>query len=66
MWTRQRIEKLARLWATEASASQIADLIGGTTRNAVIGKAYRLHLVKRRRGRPTKCRMALKPNQAAP
>ena len=43
-WTSEREEKLRELWKKGHSASQIAALLGDTTRNAVIGKAHRLKL----------------------
>tara|TARA_Y100000590_G_scaffold394821_1_gene474281 strand:- start:30 stop:527 length:498 start_codon:yes stop_codon:yes gene_type:complete len=43
-WTPEREEKLKELWKKGHSASQIASLLGNTTRNAVIGKAHRLNL----------------------
>ena len=43
-WTDERIEVLRRLWADGLSASQIANNLGGVTRNAVIGKIHRLGL----------------------
>ena len=44
-WTADRVEQLTRLWAEGFSARQIAEKLGGgVTRNAVIGKAHRLHL----------------------
>ena len=46
-WTREREEKLKGLWKKGHTASQIAALLGGTTRNAVIGKAHRLNLEAR-------------------
>lgn len=42
MWTDERIEILQRLWVQGLSASQIADQLQGVSRNAVIGKIYRL------------------------
>ena len=42
-WDDAKVEKLKALWKTK-TASQIAELIGGVTRNAVIGKANRLNL----------------------
>ena len=46
-WTPERESKLKALWKKGHTASQIASLIGGTTRNAVIGKANRLNLEAR-------------------
>jgi len=46
-WTPEREEKLKELWKKGHTASQIASLLGGTTRNAVIGKAHRLNLEAR-------------------
>jgi len=46
-WTPEREEKLKELWKKGHTASQIANLIGDTTRNAVIGKAHRLNLEAR-------------------
>ena len=43
-WTEQRIEVLRKLWGQGQTASQIAAILGGITRNAVIGKAHRLGL----------------------
>jgi GcrA cell cycle regulator len=43
-WTQERVENLVRLWAEGFSARQIAEKLGGVTRNAVIGKAHRLNL----------------------
>ena len=46
-WTEERIERLKRMWHDGATASQIADELGGVSRNAVIGKAHRLGLEQR-------------------
>ena len=46
-WTFERESKLKALWKKGHTASQIATLIGETTRNAVIGKANRLNLEAR-------------------
>ena len=43
-WTLERVDKLKQLWGKGNTAGQIASIIGGVTRNAVIGKAYRLNL----------------------
>jgi GcrA cell cycle regulator len=60
-WTDERIEKLTKMWEGGATASQIAEELGGVSRNAVIGKAHRLGL----KARPS----PVKPNdksEAAP
>ena len=46
-WTSEKVEKLKELWSKGHTASQIAELLGDTTRNAVIGKAHRLNLEAR-------------------
>ena len=47
-WTDERVELLKKLWTEGLSASQIAaELGGGVTRNAVIGKVHRLNLAGR-------------------
>jgi GcrA cell cycle regulator len=46
-WTDERIEKLKQLWSNGMTASQIAEELGGVSRNAVIGKAHRLDLQSR-------------------
>ena len=46
-WTPERENKLKELWDKGHTASQIAGLLGNTTRNAVIGKAHRLNLQAR-------------------
>jgi GcrA cell cycle regulator len=43
-WTEEKVEKLKQLWGKGSTASQIAEIIGGISRNAVIGKAHRLNL----------------------
>ena len=43
-WTAEKVEKLKELWGKGSTASQIAEIIGGVSRNAVIGKAHRLNL----------------------
>ena len=55
-WTDERIERLRTLWTQGVTASQIADELGGVSRNAVIGKAHRLGL----QARPS----PVKPNEA--
>ena len=43
-WTEEKVNKLKQLWGKGSTASQIAEIIGGVSRNAVIGKAHRLNL----------------------
>src|SRR4051794_41479222 len=46
-WTDERIDQLKSLWLQGMTASQIAEELGGVSRNAVIGKAHRLGLQSR-------------------
>ncbi len=46
-WTDERIATLKKMWESGSTASQIADELGGVSRNAVIGKAHRLGLKSR-------------------
>ena len=43
-WTDEKVSKLKELWGKGNTASQIAEILGGVSRNAVIGKAHRLNL----------------------
>ena len=43
-WTDEKVAKLRELWGKGNTASQIAEILGGLSRNAVIGKAHRLNL----------------------
>ena len=43
-WNEEKVNKLKELWGKSHTASQIAEIIGGISRNAVIGKAHRLNL----------------------
>ena len=43
-WNEEKVNKLKELWGNGSTASQIAGIIGGISRNAVIGKAHRLNL----------------------
>ena len=43
-WTDEKVNKLKDLWGKGQTANQIAEIIGGVSRNAVIGKAHRLNL----------------------
>ena len=46
-WTDEKVQKLKELWKKGHTASQISEMLGDTTRNAVIGKAHRLNLEAR-------------------
>mgnify|MGYP000604346359 CR=1 FL=1 len=61
-WTDERIAKLKEMWEGGATASQIADDLGGVSRNAVIGKAHRLGL----KARPSPVKEKEKPAPATP
>jgi GcrA cell cycle regulator len=63
-WTEERIERLKKMWTDGATASQIADELGGVSRNAVIGKAHRLGLEQR--PSPVKPGEEKEPKRAAP
>ena len=43
-WNDEKVAKLKELWGKGSTASQIAQILGGISRNAVIGKAHRLNL----------------------
>ncbi len=62
-WTDERIESLRTMWEKGLTASQIADELGGVSRNAVIGKAHRLGL--KSRPSPVKATDKVKPAKAA-
>jgi GcrA cell cycle regulator len=61
-WTDERIERLKELWTNGMTASQIADELGGVSRNAVIGKAHRLGL----QSRPSPVKPNEGPGETAP
>lgn len=46
-WTEERIDTLKKMWDSGLTATQIAEELGGVSRNAVIGKAHRLGLPAR-------------------
>ena len=52
-WTDEKVTKLKELWGKGNTASQIAEIIGGISRNAVIGKAHRLNLSAKIKARST-------------
>ena len=73
-WTDERIEKLTKMWEGGSTASQIAEELGGVSRNAVIGKAHRLGLKARpspvkaneREAEPAEAPIAAKPSAPPP
>jgi len=69
-WTDERIDRLKAMWAEGSTASQIAEELGGVSRNAVIGKAHRLGLESRpspvRAGEEKEKKVKAAPVPAAP
>ena len=51
-WNDEKVKKLKELWGSGKTASQIAEILGGLSRNAVIGKAHRLNLSAKIKARP--------------
>ncbi len=62
-WTDEKVEKLKELWSKGHTASQIAEVLGDTTRNAVIGKAHRLNLEARAPSKQTNKPTTFKKNK---
>ena len=62
-WTHEREKKLRELWGKGRTASQIANMLGNTTRNAVIGKAHRLKLAARARSKNSQAKSREQKNQ---
>jgi GcrA cell cycle regulator len=60
-WTDERIGTLKKMWEGGSTASQIAEELGGVSRNAVIGKAHRLGL----KARPSPVKASEKKKKAA-
>ena len=52
-WNEEKVTKLKELWGKGSTASQIAQIIGGLSRNAIIGKAHRLNLSSKIKTRST-------------
>ncbi len=62
-WTDEREKKLRELWGKGRTANQIADMLGNTTRNAVIGKAHRLKLAARAHSKNSQAKSREQKNQ---
>ena len=60
-WTPEKIDKLKEVWGKGSTASQIASVLGDVTRNAVIGKAYRLKLASQYSSKNSKTKNNSKP-----
>ena len=54
MWTDEKVKILKDLWGKGKTASQIAEIIGGISRNAVISKAHRLNLSAKLKNKSTR------------
>lgn len=71
-WTDKRVQTLETMWRAGKSASEIAETLGGVTRNAVIGKAHRMGLsgrpspIKKVKERPVSAPSATAETPAAP
>ena len=65
-WNAEKEKKLKELWTKGHTASQIAALLGETTRNAVIGKAHRLNLEARAVSRKSNSHTNNKENNTTP
>ena len=52
-WNEEKVSKLKELWGKGKTASQISEIIGDVSRNAVIGKAHRLNLSSKIKARNT-------------
>ena len=63
-WNDEKVNKLKELWGKGNTASQIAEIIGGISRNAVIGKAHRLNLSSKIKPRNTSSKQSFGENSA--
>tara|TARA_B110001452_G_scaffold168179_1_gene140549 strand:+ start:23 stop:520 length:498 start_codon:yes stop_codon:yes gene_type:complete len=61
-WNEEKVAKLKELWGKGKTASQIAEIIGGISRNAVIGKAHRLNLSSKIKARSATPNQSFKDN----
>jgi GcrA cell cycle regulator len=67
-WTPDRVARLEALWSEGLSAAQVAQTLGGVTRNAVIGKLHRLGRAGRTAASvpPTRTRLAIRRPRRRP
>ncbi len=61
-WNEEKVAKLKELWGKGNTASQIAEIIGGLSRNAVIGKAHRLNLSSKIKARSVSSNQGFQSN----
>ena len=52
-WSKKKVERLTKLWEKGIPARDIATKLGEVSRNAVIGKANRLGLSKKKQASPS-------------
>ena len=62
-WNEEKVNKLKELWGKGNTASQIAEIIGGISRNAVIGKAHRLNLPSKIKARSSVTNQNIQTNE---
>lgn len=65
-WTDERVATLKKLWLEDQSAAQIARQLGGVSRNAVLGKAFRLGLCEKAKPRDSKAVQRVPPPRRSP
>jgi GcrA cell cycle regulator len=53
IWTPRKTEQLRELWIADIPATTIGYILGGITKNQVIGRAWRLRLPSRRTKEPS-------------
>ena len=61
-WNDEKVARLKELWGSGKTASQIAEILGGISRNAVIGKAHRLNLSAKIKTKSSNIRNSLSKN----
>ena len=65
MWDNNKINQLKELWGSGKTASQIAEIIGGFSRNAIIGKAHRLNLSSKIRTKNSSTNSNIQQNKSS-